>query len=348
MKPWNRKVLGAVCAIVAPFVAVVALYVSYDRLVPPAHLPAPPSEVCFPPKPVMTVSAGDSRVDLRWRLDADEQLPIKGWRYQQFVRGGRGSIERDTGSAEMFHAVGGLVNGVTYMFRVRAISESGQLGCWSRAMPALPAHLGDALKRMEEQLKAIGKQVAKIVKILKAKGENGRPCKTCTRGERGPPGDPGPPGPPGEPATPIPCTSTPLGTLLFYHDSPEIDKETTNKEQFDEIVEKLEGLDGGLVLTVGYATSVGFARHNAHLSDRRAACVSLCLQDRIERPDPEPREFEYREIARGEVPEATDPPGTRDESRRVDVLYCEDRSRQESVTHAESPIGVTLEECRCP
>ena len=341
MKLWTKEELGTACAIVSPLVAVVALCGAYHGLSPPIS----PPEVCFPPKPVMTVSAGDSRVDLTWRLDTDKQLRIEGWRYQQSVQGGRGSIERDTGSAEMSHAVGGLVNGVTYMFRVRAVFQSGKLGCWSKAMPALPGHLGDALQRMEEQLKSIGRHVAKVVKILKAKGKNGRHCKTCPAGD---PGPPGPPGPRGEPATPIPCNSTPLGTLLFCHDSPEIDKKITNKEQFDEIVGELEGLEGGLVLTVGYATSVGLARHNAHLSDRRAACVSLCLKDRLEnRLDP--REFEYREIARGEVPEASDPPGTSDESRRVEVLYCDDyRSRQESVTHAELPIGVTLEECRCP
>ena len=111
-----------------------------------------------------------------------------------------------------------------------------------------------------------------------------------------------------------------------------------NVAAFNKIVAKLKSRERGLVLSVGYATSVGFGRHNAHLSDLRAVCVSQCLQGRFA-----DGRFEYREIARGEALETSDPAGTSSWGRRVEVKYCEDHSIE-----SQRRDGVPVTGCDCP
>lgn len=77
-----------------------------------------------------------------------------------------------------------------------------------------------------------------------------------------------------------------------------------------------------VVLAVGHANAVGAARHNLHLSDLRAACATYCLRQLLgNRRDG----FRFRELAKGEEIDASDPTGTSSQSRRVDVKVCEGR-----------------------
>lgn len=133
-----------------------------------------------------------------------------------------------------------------------------------------------------------------------------------------------------------------MGTLGFEHNEHRI-AGAGNVAEFNEVVAQLEGHEGGLILTVGYATSVGFERHNAHLSDLRAACVSQCLHDRLGRGA-----FEYREIAKGEMLEASDPAGTGSLGRRVDVVYCEGHSIESPIKRASRRDGLQVTGCGCP
>ena len=126
-----------------------------------------------------------------------------------------------------------------------------------------------------------------------------------------------------------------------------------NKDALDAIVNYLLKQEDGLVLTEGYTTSVGGAVYNLHLSDMRAACASLCLRARI----PPGRKIAFREIARGEVLNASELAGTGAKARRVKVMFCEghslvpdareaprDGSRPQQ-PHQRKP---TIEQCGCP
>ena len=123
------------------------------------------------------------------------------------------------------------------------------------------------------------------------------------------------------------------------------DENKTNAKNEATVKDVVEGLlqrQSGLVLTEGYATSVGHAVYNLHLSDMRAACASLCLRDRLRGNG----SFAFREVAHGEAVDASDLPGTSDESRRVDVRFCEgDFGPDPKVERGSRP---SVKECRCP
>ena len=432
-------------AIISPVLAAAILVWLYVQL-----SPAPPQE-CLAPIGHVAAAAGNREVALTWRLADGQQIAPTSWNYRQYVQEEREAAVYNTGSSATSHVVRGLVNGVTYMFRVQAVLEAGAVGCWSASVPALPGDLRDVVERIEKQQQAIAQHTFAIVAITHANGTVLRqlgargvaalerlgisthlvaqeaagirrgvgqiatnvdtagddiadglaaiatalgkePCGKCQRcedgdgtgceadppveagpssepgrpGKRGPPGKRGAEGPPGErgpqgprgergpqgpagqrgrpgsPAEPLPCAGALMGAVGFEHGEHRIigEKEAA---AFNDIVAKLEKREPGLILSVGYATSVGFERHNAHLSDRRASCVSQCLRARLG-----PDKFAYRGIAKGEALETRDPAGTSHLSRRVEVFHCEGRSIQPPITEAQGRVGPLVAGCGCP
>ena len=143
------------------------------------------------------------------------------------------------------------------------------------------------------------------------------------------------------------CEGKIIGKVYFDHDSHEI---TDNGAAIDsraamsEMAAVLKKLPGrAVVLAVGYANAVGTARHNLHLSDLRAACTTYCLRQRLgNRGDG----FRFRELAKGEEIDASDPTGTSAESRRVDVKVCRGPVSPEWPVPAEWEGAA--ETCHCP
>ena len=167
-----RKNSGLVAAMVAaatasPVFAAVLLGWIYVQLDPPQPPPAPE---CLAPIGHVAASAGNREATLTWRLADDQQHAPKSWNYRQYVQGERDVVERNTGSGMNSHVVRGLVNGVTYMFRVQAVLESGDVACWSESVPALPGDLRDVVERIEKQQQAIAQHTSTIVKITHANG----------------------------------------------------------------------------------------------------------------------------------------------------------------------------------
>ena len=148
----------------------------------------------------------------------------------------------------------------------------------------------------------------------------------------------------------LPANCHSLGQVFFGHGSHRIgdDKRNKkrNKETFNKIVAGLQVRKGGLFLTEGYASAVGYARHNLHLSDMRAACVSRCLHDRLAPLWLEDGKFEFREIARGEVFGVNDLAGANKQHRRVDVTFCPGHSNPNPETKKRPPVWPT--DCECP
>ena len=130
------------------------------------------------------------------------------------------------------------------------------------------------------------------------------------------------------------CDGENVGSLYFGHNSHRLADGVVrdqNLETLQQIVDDLAKPEGDrLVLVVGYASAVGFARHNLHLSDMRAFCTVRCLR-KVLRSQPR---FAFRAIAMGEALEASDRWGNRGESRRVDVVLC-----PEHITDPISPSG---------
>ena len=142
----------------------------------------------------------------------------------------------------------------------------------------------------------------------------------------------------------LPANCHSLGRVFFDHDSHRIGdnkrNEERNEEAFNKIIAGLQVRKGGLFLTEGYASTVGYARHNLHLSDMRAACVSRCLHDRLASLWLEDGNFEFREIARGEVS------GANEENQRVDVTFCPGYSPAGPNAEKRPPVWPT--DCACP
>ena len=141
------------------------------------------------------------------------------------------------------------------------------------------------------------------------------------------------------------CDGENVGRLYFDHDSYSLADDDVSRETLQQVVEDLRKPEGDrLVLVAGYASAVGFSRHNLHLSDLRALCAVRCLRDRLGRP-----KLAFREIAMGEAFEASDGRGNSRESRRVDVVLC-----PEKMTGRLSPSDATMGiesadmHCGCP
>ena len=349
--------------VLAAMVVPLFLLVFYDVLfkTPPGFCHAGPD---------LTVLDGDGEVTLTWE-PGDEQATVKHWRYQQSAQGENTVKMEDIVAAANSHVVSGLTNGVTYVFRVQGILDPHGFSCWSNPVLAVPGHLRNVVGRIERHQRAIvanGKALRKIsrrgVRALEGLGKSASEIAVATAGtkrvvdrlakdlagiaaELGVDREPCREGescsdPTPRPERPDACNGSPLGEILFKHRSYRIGDK--NKSAVKEILAKLTQRKGGLVLTEGYATSVGFAKYNLHLSDLRAICVSDCLRSHL----PNDRSFQFREIAKGEVPKDVDLPGKSDDSRRVDVTLCEAPVLPELSSKTQRRVGPSAEECGCP
>lgn len=145
----------------------------------------------------------------------------------------------------------------------------------------------------------------------------------------------------------LPANCRPLGRVLFPNDSPH-PKDDENWRDLEQALNALDGFpeqQNGLLLNVGYATSVGPVVHNLHLSDRRAACVSRCLDRSLG------DRFTFMEVAKGEVLDISDPEGTgdgSDENRRVDVIFCPDHPTRGPDDPKLEAVRPDVSECICP
>ena len=130
--------------------------------------------------------------------------------------------------------------------------------------------------------------------------------------------------------------------LTFGNDCPKVNYED-NWEKIRSFADELETLDGGLVLTVGYATAIGENAYNQELSDNRARCASLCIRELL---GDRSENFEFREVAKGEAMMSEDLPGTNPDSRRVDVILCRgvDSGGKE---YSGDVFELTPDECGC-
>ena len=130
--------------------------------------------------------------------------------------------------------------------------------------------------------------------------------------------------------------------LTFGNDCPKVDYED-NWEKIRGFADELKTLDGGLVLTVGYATAIGEDAYNQELSDDRARCASLCIRELL---GDRSENFEFREVAKGEAMMSEDLPGTNPDSRRVDVILCRgvDSGGKE---YSGDVFELTADECGC-
>lgn len=149
----------------------------------------------------------------------------------------------------------------------------------------------------------------------------------------------------------LPANCHHLGNVFFEHDIHTIEDE--HRASFNGVLRKLQDLDAGFVLTEGHASSVGHAVHNLRLSDQRAACVSRCLDNRLNDPHRlgvVDRKFAFMEIARGEVLDVNDPAGTSVESeqhQRVAVAFCSDYPIPDHSAEQREPVWPDAETCGC-
>ena len=132
--------------------------------------------------------------------------------------------------------------------------------------------------------------------------------------------------------------------LTFDNNSSDV-RYGDNCEVIKEFVRALNESGGGVVLTVGYTTAVGEDTYNVRLSDERAACASLCIRERLV----DPLKFTFREIARGETMVPDDLPGTKPDSRRVEVILCQSGD-DEGAEYAGAPSDLLPDSsaCGCP
>ena len=132
--------------------------------------------------------------------------------------------------------------------------------------------------------------------------------------------------------------------LTFENNSSDVHYDD-NGEDIKKFVEVLDESGGGVVLTVGYATAIGEDTYNVRLSDERAACASLCIRERLA----DPLKFTFREIARGETMVPDDLPGTKPDSRRVEVILCQSGDDEGAeYAGASSDLLPDSSACGCP
>ena len=308
------------------------------------------AEPC-PSSPILAASAGNGEVTLTWEPAGSQGTAVKAWQYRQAVQGESWSGARNAGPAATAYVVSGLTNGLAYRFQVRPQFAAADFGCWSAAVSVVPRRMDDVMGRMEKHQEAIAKRMSEVVEGMAASQELQRTLgerEIATLGEvvdglaevaaqLGKVCD-------GCGVPPANCRS--LGQVFFGHNSHHIRNENGNKETFNQIVSGLQVRKGGLFLTEGYASAVGYARHNLHLSDQRAACVSRCLHDRLAHPWLEDGKFQFREIARGEVFGVNDLAGANKQHRRVDVTFCPGYSNSSPNAEKRPPVWPT--DCACP
>ncbi len=359
-------------------------------------------------------SAGDGQVTLTWSAPAEGLRRVQGWSYeesqeeesQEEESQENAATERGTGSAATSHVVLGLTNDMAYSFRVRAILESGQKGCWSNAVEVTPVQPANVLEAMEEHQRQIAANTSKIAAevavggaLAKELGERGVAAleALAEAGKRDDLGIPGAPrqlrgledvsrsvdeagkavaagladngkklealaesvdamaaestllrndlsasvdglsksvdqageavaaglarlggnlGSPGPSTTHLCDGEREVGSIHFARNSYSL---AVDDENLGKIAGRLQTLaKGSSVLVVGYASAVGFAVHNLHLSELRALCTVRCLGAQLG----DQQRLAFREIAEGEALEGSNLEGNSGESRRVDVFAC--------------------------
>ena len=313
---------------------------------------------------------------MTWEPASSQGIAVKTWQYRQAVQGENWSGTGSTGPAATAYVVSGLTNGLAYTFQVRSQLAAANFGCWSAAVSVVPRRIDEVMERIERHQEAIAKRMSEVVESMTASqelqrtlGEKGiatlgevaaqsagvrdevekLAVNVDTAGQKVADGL-------AEVAAQLgkvcdgcgvlPANCLPLGQIFFYHNSHYIWNDNGNEETFNKIVAESQVREGGLFLTEGYASAVGYARHNLHLSDQRAGCVSRCLHDRLAPLWLENGKFEFREIARGEVFGVNDLAGTNKQNRRVDVTFCRGYSNPDP--DAEKWPPVWPEDCECP
>ena len=129
----------------------------------------PPQETCSLPEPVLTASAGDSEVTLRWEWANGQRATVKEWQYRQAVQGEGWSVSRSTGPGAAY-VVPRLTNSLAYTFQVRAELKSGY-SCWSTAVAAVPRRITDVMEQIEEHQEAIAGSMADVVERMDERQE---------------------------------------------------------------------------------------------------------------------------------------------------------------------------------
>ena len=308
------------------------------------------------PVPSLVASAGNGEATLKWNLPEGHWPHVKYWQYEQADKPNEVGPLHNTGTTATTHVVPGLTNGVTYYFRIRAVLEHGAHGCWSNsasATPTQPSNVLDVLKEMathQKQMAVNTHAIAGNVKVnrelLKDLGERGV-VAIGSLGDKVANGLAGIERRLMERPLTLPpdlCEGEIIGRVYFDHDSHEMTDDGAAIDNGDAMAKMTAVLkklpDGAVVLTVGHANAVGAARHNLHLSDLRAACATYCLRQRLGE-----HRFRFRELAMGEEIDASDPTGTRSQSRRVDVKVCRGPVSPEWPVPAEWEGAA--ETCRC-
>ena len=94
----------------------------------PATTSAPITPTGAPTVAMLDAEAGDTQAELTWVLGSNGGRPITGWQYRQSESGGGYRPWTDianSGPDTTGHTVGGLTNGVSYTFQVRAVNSFG-------------------------------------------------------------------------------------------------------------------------------------------------------------------------------------------------------------------------------
>lgn len=312
-----------------------------------------------PPK--LKASAGDGDARLTWSVPSDELRLVEQWEYEQFDSRGETVAGYGTGSSATSYLVVGLTNGETYSFRVRAILKvgTGKVRSWSNTVSVVPMQGGgDVLERMERHQHGMERHQWSMARQQEEMArEQGRIADSASAvaafmtedrkafrrlADRG-----------------IRALETLAGSsrdicggrgiaketsLYFENKSFNVDHDG-NLENIQSFADNLNEQEGKLVLTVGYATAIGEDAYNLQLSDRRAACASLCIRERL---GDRSENFEFREVAKGETVMSQDLPGTSPDSRRVDVILCGgDESADSEAKHSGEVSDLRADDCGC-
>ena len=141
------------------------------------------------------------------------------------------------------------------------------------------------------------------------------------------------------------CDGENVGRFYFDRGSYSLAGDEDSWDTIRPTVERLQRLaKDRLVLVVGYASAVGFATYNLHLSEMRALCTVRCLRDGLDG-----QRLVFREIAKGEALEESSRRGDGRGSRRVDVIVCgENMTEPLSPSDARTEFESETVDCGCP
>ena len=186
----------------------------------PKQFVAAPLDPCAASKPTLTASADDGEVTLTWELPEGRQLAVKRYRQsiQGETHVGIHGIY-DISTEGNSHVVRGLMNGVVYMFLVEAAvpeslveaavpeslveaavpeslveaavpeslveaavpKQSGEFGCWSEPVLAVPGHLGKTVDGIKQHQEAIVGRMSTVGDGIAGNGDVLRELATSTK-----------------------------------------------------------------------------------------------------------------------------------------------------------------------